>query len=71
MQARERQAQVLSDEIAAIDRALADQGLYERDPAQAQELAAERGRIAKALEAAEADWLTASEAYEEAMQQAS
>jgi ATP-binding cassette subfamily F protein 3 len=52
--------------VAAIDAALAEPGLYSRDPVKAQALARERGELARAREAAEAQWLAASEAYEAA-----
>jgi ATP-binding cassette, subfamily F, member 3 len=53
-------------QIATIDAALADSGLYLRNPQRAQALARERGELARAREAAEAKWLAASEAYEAA-----
>ncbi len=56
----------LSRKIAAIDAALADPALYTREPARAQTLARERGELMRAREEAEAQWLSASEAYEAA-----
>ncbi len=56
----------LSLQIANVDAALADAGLYTRNPTRAQALARERAELARAREAAEAEWLAASEAYEAA-----
>jgi ATP-binding cassette subfamily F protein 3 len=60
----------LTLQIATIDAALADTGLYARNPARAQALARARGELARAREAAEVAWLQASEAYEAAAAQA-
>ena len=57
----------LNDEIARIDTALADAGLFARDPAKAAQLAKARSNAVDALARAEDDWLTASEALEAAM----
>jgi ATP-binding cassette subfamily F protein 3 len=62
----EAEVERLSLQIASIDAALADSGLYQRDPTRAQALARERGELARTREAAEAAWLAASEAYESA-----
>ena len=56
----------LADDIAKLDKTLADQGLYTRDPALAKKLAYDRGRLAKDLTRAEDTWLAATEAYEAA-----
>ncbi len=56
----------LSAQIATIDAALADSGLYQRNPVRARALARERGELARAREIAETQWLAASEAYEAA-----
>ena len=56
----------MAKRIAAVDRDLADGGLYRRDPARAQSLARERGGLIRARADAEAAWLSASEAYERA-----
>jgi ATP-binding cassette, subfamily F, member 3 len=53
-------------ELARLDAALAAPDLY-ADPAKASGLAKDRADAARALAAAETDWLTASSAYEEAM----
>ena len=57
----------LGGEIAAIDVALAEPGLFARDPARAAVLAKGRADAAAALARAEDDWLDASAAFESAM----
>jgi ATP-binding cassette, subfamily F, member 3 len=64
VKAAEAEIERLSRKIGEIDAALADTGLYARDPAGAQALARERGTLARSREAAEEAWLEASEAYE-------
>jgi ATP-binding cassette subfamily F protein 3 len=54
-------------EIAGFDRALAEPGLFARDPTRAAALAKARADTAKALARAEDDWLEASAAFESAM----
>jgi ATP-binding cassette subfamily F protein 3 len=54
-------------EIAAIDAALAEPGLFARDPARAAMLAKGRADAVNALARAEDDWLEASAAFESAM----
>jgi ATP-binding cassette subfamily F protein 3 len=66
----EAEIERLSLQIATIDAALADSGLYARNAARAQALARERGELARARSQAEAAWLAASEAYEAAAAQA-
>ena len=66
----EAEIERLSLQIAAIDAALADGGLYARNAARAQALARERGELARARSQAEEAWLAASEAYEAAAAQA-
>ena len=56
----------MSKRIDAIDRDLAEGALYQRDPARAQVLARERGGLLRARTEAEARWLAADEAYEDA-----
>ncbi|MGE0852230.1 MAG: ABC-F family ATP-binding cassette domain-containing protein [Hyphomicrobiaceae bacterium] len=56
----------LAKSIAAIDKMLADSSIYLENPARAQALARERGELGRSQEQAEARWLAASEAYEEA-----
>jgi ATP-binding cassette subfamily F protein 3 len=57
----------LAKEIATIDAALAEPGLFARDPARAAALAKARADAATALARAEDDWLEASAAFESAM----
>ena len=66
----EAEIELLSKRIAAIDRDLADGGLYRRDPARAQALSRERGGLVRAREDAETAWLTATEVYETAQARA-
>jgi len=62
----ENRIEALQKKIAAIDLALADPALYEKQAAKAQTLTQERGGLAKDLKAAEDAWFEASLAYEEA-----
>jgi ATP-binding cassette subfamily F protein 3 len=57
----------LGREIAGIDAALAEPGLFARDPARAAALAKGRADAVNALARAEDDWLDASAAFESAM----
>jgi ATP-binding cassette, subfamily F, member 3 len=57
----------LGEEISKIDAALAEPGLFARDPARAASLAKGRADAAGALARAEEDWLDASSAFEAAM----
>ena len=56
----------LSEELAAIDDRLSDGALFARDPEQAAGLAKTRAELARALAAAEEEWLSASSALETA-----
>jgi ATP-binding cassette subfamily F protein 3 len=62
----ERSVNALNEKIAALDAVLGDSSLYEREPDRVRTLSMERGQLAKDLEAAEASWLDAMEAYETA-----
>jgi ATP-binding cassette subfamily F protein 3 len=62
----ETTAQRLSAEIVQIDAALAEPGLFGRDPAKAATLAKARADAVSALARAEDDWLDASAALEAA-----
>ncbi|MGO8779488.1 MAG: ABC-F family ATP-binding cassette domain-containing protein [Rhodomicrobium sp.] len=62
----EKRIETLQKKIAAIDAALADPALYEKQASKAQTLTLERGGLAKDLKAAEDAWFEASLAYEEA-----
>jgi ATP-binding cassette, subfamily F, member 3 len=66
MAEHEKRIETLQKRIAAIDLALADPALYEKQAAKAQTLTVERGGLAKDLKAAEEAWFEASLAYEEA-----
>jgi ATP-binding cassette subfamily F protein 3 len=57
----------LGQEIAGLDAALAEPGLFATDPARAARLAKARADAVKALARAEDDWLHASTAFETAM----
>ena len=50
--------------LAEIDRALGDPGTFTKDPGKAADLGRKRNAASAAVEAAEAEWLTAQEAYE-------
>jgi ATP-binding cassette subfamily F protein 3 len=49
---------------AELDKALSDPALFTRDPLKAAELGKRRARTQEALDAAEAKWMAAAEAYE-------
>jgi ATP-binding cassette subfamily F protein 3 len=57
----------LNGQIAKIDDALADQVTYAGPPERAAKLNRKRAEIVKMIEGAESRWLTASDAYEEAL----
>ncbi len=57
----------LNAQIERIDAALADQVTYAGPPERAKMLNQKRSEIAKMIESAEARWLTAHDAYEEAL----
>ena len=52
------------EELARIDSALTDPSVFAKDPAKAAELGRRRDVAEAAVEAAEAEWLAAQEAYE-------
>jgi ATP-binding cassette subfamily F protein 3 len=52
------------EELARIDSALTDSSVFAKDPAKAAELGRRRDAAEKTVEAAEAEWLAAQEAYE-------
>ena len=66
MTGHEKRIETLQKKIAAIDLALADPALYEKQAAKAQVLTLDRGGLAKELKAAEDAWFETSLAYEEA-----
>lgn len=71
MQAAEATVETIAGEIARLDSLLADPELYVRDATKAQNAGIARGQLVKRLAQAEEDWLSASEAYEEARTDAS
>jgi ATP-binding cassette subfamily F protein 3 len=56
----------LTDELTRLDQQLAEDGLFARDPDRAASLAKARADAARALAAAEEEWLAASQALETA-----
>ncbi len=71
MQTAEKAVERIADEIAKLDKLLADPTLYERDAAAAQAANIERGQLAKRLAEAEEAWLSACEAFEQATHESS
>jgi ATP-binding cassette, subfamily F, member 3 len=65
--AAEQDISELTRKIADIDAALAQTSLYSHDPAKGTDLARRRAVAARALAEAEARWLAAFEAYENAL----
>jgi len=55
-----------TEAVARLDAGLADPALYAKDPGKAAELGRRRAQVQAALEAAEASWMEAAEAYEAA-----
>jgi ATP-binding cassette subfamily F protein 3 len=53
-----------SEALAAIDQALADPAVFTAQPGKAASLGRDRTRAQAAVEAAEAEWMAAQEAYE-------
>lgn len=66
VEAAEAQLATLNGEIAKLDKALSDPLLFTKDPAKGAAVSKKRAEAAKKLEAAEARWMAASEAYEAA-----
>jgi ATP-binding cassette subfamily F protein 3 len=66
MDKAEKRVGELQGKLAVLDRALADPALYTSEPAKAQSIAVDRGKLLRDLEVAEQAWLEASEAYEAA-----
>ncbi len=60
----ENEAERLHGVLAVIDRGLAAPGLYEKDPATAEELFKKRAKASHLLETAEAKWMAAQERLE-------
>jgi ATP-binding cassette subfamily F protein 3 len=66
IQAVEGRIETLRASLRRLDEALADPGLFTRDPAAGTRLSKERADAARALDAAEDEWLTLSGEYEDA-----
>ncbi len=64
--AAEREMEGLRADLARLDKALADPGLYDRNPAEAKTLGSKRDDVQASLQKAEEGWLAASEEYEAA-----
>jgi ATP-binding cassette subfamily F protein 3 len=68
MDRAEREAAALHAQLDALDQALAAPDLFRKDPAKGEKLSKERADTARRLEAAETRWISAAEAYEEAVE---
>jgi ATP-binding cassette subfamily F protein 3 len=66
MDRAEREVAALHDRITELDAALAEPGLFAREPRKGEKLAKDRADAARALDAAEHRWIAAAEAYEAA-----
>ena len=66
IQAAEKELALATAEIDKRETALADPALYTKDPARVTKLTTERARWVERKDAAEEEWLAASEAYESA-----
>ena len=66
MERAEAEVTRLTREIEKLDAALADGGLFTRDPAKAATIARTRAENVRALAKAEEDWLAAGAALESA-----
>jgi len=67
MEAAEEVMARLSREVEALDLQLSDPALYVKEPAKAAELGTRRDKLGERLDAAEAEWVAAAEAYEQAL----
>ena len=54
-------------QLAELDHALADPALYVKEPAKARELGERRDKAKGRMDKAEAEWMTAAEAYDAAV----
>jgi ATP-binding cassette subfamily F protein 3 len=66
MEAAEKKMDAAAARLAAMDKTLADPALFAREPKRAVALGKERGLLAGEAARAEAAWMRAAEAYEEA-----
>ena len=64
VEAAEAQLAALNIEIAKLDKALSDPLLFTKDPAKGAAVSKKRAEAQKKLDAAEARWISVSEAYE-------
>jgi ATP-binding cassette subfamily F protein 3 len=62
----EKEMDTFQRDIARIDVAIGQPGLFERDPAKGAALSKDRAALAQHLQTAEEQWLEASEALEAA-----
>ncbi len=66
IQAVEARIETLKKDLAKLDGALADPALFTRDPAKGAKLSKDRADCARAIDAAEEEWLELSGEYEAA-----
>jgi ATP-binding cassette subfamily F protein 3 len=67
LEAAEQTLARCTSQLAELDHALADPQLYVKDPAKARELAERRDKAKGRMDKAEAEWMTAAEAYDVAV----
>ena len=66
----EKKVEILNGELSKVEAALNLPGIYEKEPYRVITLTRERAHLMRKIEAAEADWLRASESYEAATTEA-
>ena len=57
----------MNTELAKLDKSLADPLLFTRDPAKGSAVSKKRAEAARKLAAAESQWLSAQQEYDEAL----
>ena len=67
LEAAEQTLARCTSQLAELDHALADPALYVKDPAKARELGERRDKAKGRMDKAEAEWMTAAEAYDAAV----
>jgi ATP-binding cassette subfamily F protein 3 len=67
LEAAEQTLARCTSQLAELDHALADPALYVKDPAKARELGDRRDKAKGRMDKAEAEWMTAAEAYDAAV----
>jgi ATP-binding cassette subfamily F protein 3 len=67
LEAAEQTLARCTSQLAELDHALADPELYVKDPAKARELSERRDKAKGRMDKAEAEWMTAAEAYDAAV----